>query len=269
MTQVVTSGGRREVMGGLAKGLDVLRTFSRSKPHMTLSEIAARAGLPAATARRCLNTFEELGYVTRNGRQFLLRPKVLEIGAVYLESMDIETLTRTHLEEMARETGDSAALSVLSGTEIVYVARASVRTMIRMEAHVGSHFPAYATSMGRVLLAGLSPEKLADYFTKARFEHLTDKTVTDRAELERLIEECRRVGYSAVEDELAVGVVALAVPVFDSAGSVVAALNTSSHSRQAHSATLIRDRLATLQRISNAISVELASVPVLSLSARG
>ena len=83
-------------MGGLAKGLDVLRTFSRTKPHMTLSEIAARAGLPAATARRCLNTFEELGYVTRNGRQFVLRPKVLEIGAVYLESMDIETLTRIY-----------------------------------------------------------------------------------------------------------------------------------------------------------------------------
>ena len=176
--------GRREVMGGLAKGLEVLRTFSRAKPHRTLSEIAARAGLPAATARRCLNTFEELGYVTRNGRQFLLRPKVLEIGAVYLDSMDIDALTRTHLEEMARETGDSAAMAVLSGTEIVYVARASVRTLVRMEAHVGSHFPAHATSMGRVLLAGMSPERLADYFAKAKLEKLTEKTVTDRAELE-------------------------------------------------------------------------------------
>lgn len=76
--QNVSPSGRREVMGGLAKGLEVLRTFSRAKPHMTLSEIAARAGLPAATARRCLNTLEELGYVARNGRQFLLRPQVLE-----------------------------------------------------------------------------------------------------------------------------------------------------------------------------------------------
>ena len=86
MPQNVSPSGRREVMGGLAKGLEVLRTFSRAKPHMTLSEIAARAGLPAATARRCLNTLEELGYVARNGRQFLLRPQVLEIGAVYLDS---------------------------------------------------------------------------------------------------------------------------------------------------------------------------------------
>ena len=97
-----TPAVRREVMGGLAKGLDVLRAFSRDKPHMTPSEVAARAGLPPATARRCLNTFQELGYVTRSGRNFLLRPKVLEIGAAYLESMDIEQLTHTHLEQMAR-----------------------------------------------------------------------------------------------------------------------------------------------------------------------
>lgn len=260
--------GRREVMGGLAKGLEVLRTFSRAKPHMTLSEIAARAGLPAATARRCLNTFEELGYVTRNGRQFLLRPKVLEIGAVYLDSMDIETLTRTHLEEMARETGDSAAMAVLSGTEIVYVARASVRTLVRMEAHVGSHFPAHATSMGRVLLAGLSPEKLADYFAKSKLEKLTEKTVTDRAELEKAIAAVRRDGYAVVEEELALGVVALAVPVHDANGRVVAALNSSSHSRHTSSAAMVAQRLPTLQRISKAISGELASVPVLSLSAQ-
>jgi IclR family transcriptional regulator, pca regulon regulatory protein len=265
--QQVSSSGRREVMGGLAKGLGVLRTFSRTRPHMTLSEIAARAGLPAATARRCLNTLEELGYVTRNGRQFLLRPRVLEIGAVYLESMDIDSLTRTHLEEMARETGDSASLSVLSGTNIVYVARASARTLTRMEAHVGSQFPAYATSMGRVLLAGLSTESLANYFAKAKLEALTAKTVTNRTELERLIAECRRTGYSLVEEELATGVVSLAVPVFDNAGRVVAALNVSTHSR-ANAAGLVAARLATLQRVSKAISAEMTNTPGLALSAQ-
>jgi IclR family pca regulon transcriptional regulator len=235
---------------------------------MTLSEIAARAGLPAATARRCLNTLEELGYVTRNGRQFLLRPRVLEIGAVYLESMDIESLTRTHLEEIAHETGDSAALAVLSGTNVVYVARASARTVTRLEAHVGSQFPAYATSLGRVLLAGLSPESLANYFATAKLESLTPKTVTSRADLERLIAECRRNGYSAVEEELALGVVSIAVPVFDAAGRVVAALNNSSHSRQTTAADLVAKRLTTLQRVSKAITAEMANIPGLALSAQ-
>src|SRR6266699_6776360 len=170
-------------MGGLAKGLAVIRAFSRDHAALSLSDIARGARIPAATARRCLLTLEELGYITRNGRDFLLRPKVLELGAAYLESMNIELLTKTHLEELARITGDSAALCVLDGTEIVYVARASIRTLLRLEAHVGSRFPAHATSTGRVLLAGLSAERLQRYFDTASLEPLTERTVTSATEL--------------------------------------------------------------------------------------
>src|SRR5580700_12336758 len=186
-------------MGGLAKGLAVIRAFTRDHAALNLSDIARSARIPAATARRCLLTLEELGYVTRSARQFLLRPKVLELGAAYLESMNIEQLTRTHLEELARKTNDSAALCVLDGTEIVYVARASIRTLVRLEAHVGSRFAAHATSTGRVLLAGLSAERLQRYFAAAKLDALTDRTVTDPAKLRQLIDDCRRTGYSAVE----------------------------------------------------------------------
>jgi IclR family pca regulon transcriptional regulator len=257
---------RREVMGGLAKGLEVIRAFTREQPTLTLSEVAAAAQLPAATARRCLHTLEELGYVTRSGRRFLLRPKVLELGVAYLESMNIEAVTRNYLEDLAMKTGDSAALSVLDGTEIVYVARASLRTLLRLEAHVGSRLPAYPTSMGRILLAGLSPERLDWYFANARFEKLTEQTVTDHKRLRQLIDECRRSGYAAVEDELAYGVVALAVPVIDNAGRVVAALNSSGHSKKLTKAQLVRDRLSLLRQVSAQISQELPHVPALALS---
>ena len=259
---------RREVMGGLAKGLQVLRAFGRESRGLTLSELAKVAQLPAATARRCLHTLEELGYVTRAGRAFLLRPKVLELGAAYLEAMDVETLTKTLLEDLARQTGDSAALSVLDGVDIVYIARASVRTLLRLEAHVGSRFPAYPTSMGRVLLAGLSPEGLHRYFVGATFRELTEHTVTERSKLTRRIEECRRAGYAAVADELAYGVVAVAVPVFDEAGNVVAALNSSSHSKKITESELVRERVELLQGISRQISSELRRMPGLSLSAQ-
>ena len=262
------STSRRESMGGLEKGLAVIRAFSREHPALTLSDIARAARIPPATARRCLLTLEELGYVTRNGRQFLLRPRVLELGAAYLESLNIEQLTKNHLEELAQSTSDSAALCVLDGTDIVYVARTSVRTLLRLEAHVGSRFPAHATSTGRVLLAGVSPERLQHYFETAKIEALTDRTVTDRAKLRSLIEECRRAGYSAVEDELAYGVIAVAVPVFDQRGRVVAALNSSSHSRRTTRAKLVRDRLTMLQQVSREISKDLAVVPWLSLSAQ-
>jgi IclR family transcriptional regulator, pca regulon regulatory protein len=255
-------------MGGLAKGLAVVRAFGRDHAALTLSDIARSAGIPAATARRCLLTLEELGYVTRNGRLFLLRPKVLELGAAYLESINIEQLTRTHLEELARATSDSAALCVLDGVEIAYVARTSVRTLLRLEAHVGSRFPAHATSTGRVLLAGLGPERLKRYFEVAKFEALTEHTVTHPQQLRTLIEETRRNGYSAVADELAYGVIALAVPVLDHRGQVVAALNSSSHSGRTTRTKLIRGRLAMLQRVSRQISADLAIVPGLSLSAQ-
>jgi IclR family transcriptional regulator, pca regulon regulatory protein len=258
---------RPEAMGGLAKGLSVIRAFTRERPTLSLSDVAAVTHMPAATARRCLLTLEELGYVTRSGRQFVLRPKVLELGAAYLESMNIELLTKTHLEELARSTGDSAALCVLDDTEIVYVARASIRTLVRLEAHVGSRFCAYATSTGRVLLAGLSAHHLQRYFDNVKPEALTDRTVTDPAKLRQIIEECRRTGYSAVEDELAYGVVALAVPVFNQSGRVVAAVNSSSHSRRISKTKLVRERFAMLQQVSRQISTELAGVPGLSLSA--
>lgn len=267
MAKSKTVERRREAMGGLAKGLGVIRAFTRDRAALTLSDIAGIAGMPAATARRCLLTLEELGYVTRSGRQFLLRPKVLELGAAYLESMNIELLTKTHLEELARNTGDSAALCVLDGTETVYVARASIRTLLRLEAHVGSRFPAHATSTGRALLAGLSAERLQRYFDTAVLEALTERTVTDPAKLRQLIEDCRRTGYSAVEDELAYGVVALAVPVFDQRGRVVAALNSSGHSRRVTKTKLVRERFTMLQEVSRRISKDLAAVPGLSLSA--
>jgi IclR family pca regulon transcriptional regulator len=255
-------------MGGLAKGIDVIRAFSREATALTLSQVAGRAKLPAATARRCLRTLEQLGFVMRIGRSFLLRPKVLELGAAYLDSMNVETLTKTHLEDLASRTGDSAALSVLDGTDIVYLARASARTLMRLEAHVGSRFPAYPTSMGRVLLAGLSRDGRKRYFQEATFTAFTRHTVTDRAKLARLIEECRRTGYAAVEDELAYGVVAVAVPVFDGAGRVVAALNNSSHSRKIARSRLVRERVPMLQEASRQISEELRRVPGLALSAQ-
>jgi IclR family pca regulon transcriptional regulator len=255
-------------MGGLAKGLAVIRAFGRDHAALSLSDIARGAGMPAATARRCLLTLEELGYVTRNGRTFLLRPKVLELGAAYLESINIEHLTRTHLEELARETCDSAALCVLDGTQIAYVARTSVRTLLRLEAHVGSRFPAHATSTGRVLLAGVGPDRLKLFFETATFTALTERTVTDPQQLRVLIDETRRSGYCAVEDELAYGVIALAVPVVDQHGRVVAALNSSSHSGRMTRTKLIRGRLAMLQRVSQQISLSLATVPGLSLSAQ-
>jgi IclR family pca regulon transcriptional regulator len=119
-----------------------------------------------------------------------------------------------------------------------------------------------------VLLAGVTAERLQRYFQTAKLEALTERTVTDPQKLRALIEDCRRSGFSVVEDELAYGVIALAVPVLDHQGRVVAALNSSSHSRRTTKTKLVRERLTMLQRVSRQISADLATVPWLSLSAQ-
>lgn len=269
MSNGTSSSGRREVMGGLAKGLEVLRAFSRTRPHMTLSEVAAQAGLPAATARRCLNTLEELGYVARRGRQFLLRPSVLEIGAAYLDSMGIRAVTRTKLEELALASRGSAAMAVLSGNGLVCVARASARTEpLRREAQIGTRLPMHATAMGKVLLAGLPAEQQAAYFEHNELQEFTPHTVIDRERLRQQINAAAAHGYATAERELADDVASIAVPVYDSSGRVVACINTSVHSREAGSAELVERFLPGLREAAAAISVEVARVPGLALGAQ-
>ena len=208
-----------------------------------------------------------MNYITRKGRTFFLRPKVLELGAAYLESMDIDHLTQTHLEELARLTGDSAALSVLDGNDIVYVARTSVRTLVRLEAHVGSRFPAHVTSMGRVLLAGISAERLEQYFSSQEFVPLTDRTVIDPKKIRRLIDECRRAGYSAVEDELAYGVVAVAVPVSRPSRVELLLRSTAPVIRNASPRPNWCASGCRFSQASQQITTEFSRVPGLALSA--
>ena len=252
---------RREEMAGLAKGLSVILAFNHDHPSLSLSEVAAITGLSPATARRCLLTLQALGYVGSTKRRFFLRPKVLDLGAAYLEALDIERLASQPLTELANATLDSASISVLDGENIVYVARASVRTLVRLEAHVGSRFPAFATSMGRVLLAALSDPQLHAFLDKAALTPMTDRTVVDRRRLFEIVAQAREDGYSAVEDELAYGVVSLAVPLRDQAGRTVAALNSASHSKRYSKKQLITERLPLLRDAAERISRELRRLP--------
>ncbi|TWB59621.1 IclR family transcriptional regulator domain-containing protein [Nitrospirillum viridazoti] len=253
--------GRREEMAGLAKGLSVLLAFNHDHPSLSLSEIATITGLAPATARRCLLTLQSLGYVGSVKRRFFLRPKVLDLGAAYLEALDIERLASVPLTELANATSDSASISVLDGEDIIYVARASVRTLVRLEAHVGSRFPAFATAMGRVLLAALPDPMLRAFLDKAAIAPITEKTVVDRDQLFDLITQVRKDGYCAVEDELAYGVVSLAVPLKDQGGRTIATLNSASHSKRYAKDQLVAERLDHLRGVAEQISRELRRLP--------
>lgn len=209
------------------RGLDVIRVFDAAHASMTLSEVAARAGQTRATARRFLHTLVGCGYMETDGRMFWLTPRVLDLGFAYLSALGAPEIATPHLRRLTQQVNESSSLSVLDGSDIVYVARVSTRRIMTVAISVGTRFPAYATSMGRVLLAGLDGDKLDRVLAAMTLEALTPQTVTDVDELVTVLGQIRSQGWCFVDQELEMGLCSVAAPVVDAAGRVVAAANVS------------------------------------------
>jgi IclR family transcriptional regulator, pca regulon regulatory protein len=237
----------------LERGLAVIRAFGEDAPEMTLSEMAGRAKLTRAAARRFLLTLTDLGYVRSDGRRFALSPRVLELGYAYLSSLSLPEIAEPHLERLVAEVRESSSVSVLDGDDIVYVARVPTSRIMRVAINVGTRFPAHATSMGRVQLAALSDGELDAYLARADLRALTSHTLTEpdalRAELARI----RAQGWALVDQELEEGLRSVAAPIRDRTGRVVAAVNVSAHASRASRDTvrkvLLPPLLATAQHI--------------------
>jgi IclR family pca regulon transcriptional regulator len=257
-----------EYLSTLERGLSVLRAFNQSRPEMQLSEVAVATGLNPAVARRCLNTLVQLGYVAQHGRKFLLRPEVLVFGSAFLASMNIEEVASPYLQAVRDETGDSSSMAVLSGHDILYIAHVSTNRRIRLGASVGTRFPAYATSLGKVLLAWQDDEALEAYLAEAELVRLTEHTITSKAALRKRLREARAQGYDSAQDELDYGIVSLAVPVFDNERRIAAAINCSTSTTRISREELVQTRLPLLRVAAQQIEDALRRWPFLSHSLR-
>jgi IclR family pca regulon transcriptional regulator len=211
----------------LARGLSVIRAFSGQQEKMTLAEVARAVGLSRATTRRFLLTLQALGFVQFSGREFWLAPKVLTLAHAYLSSSLLPRIAPPFLERISEALGESCSVSILSGNEVVYVARSRSRRMSAMARHVGSHQPAYCTSMGRVLLASLSPAELDAYFQAVTLRPYTRHTVTSETDLRAILETVRAQHYAASDQQLEPDLRAIAVPLVDASGRTVAALHAT------------------------------------------
>jgi IclR family transcriptional regulator, pca regulon regulatory protein len=224
----------------LERGLAVIRAFDRSRPELTLSEVAVATGVTRAAARRFLLTLAELGYVRNDGRFFSLSPRVLELGYAYLSSLTLPEVAGPHLEALVAEVGESSSVSVLDGADIVYVARVPVSRIMTVAISVGTRFPAYATSMGRVLLAGLPEDELDAYLTKVQLEPRTPHTVGSVTALRAEVARVRAQGWALVDQELEEGLRAVAAPIRDHSGRTIAAVNVSAHAGRTPVASMRR-----------------------------
>jgi IclR family pca regulon transcriptional regulator len=226
----------------LERGLAVIRAFDARHPELTLSEVARICDLTRAAARRFLLTLTDLGYVRTDGRLFSLTPRVLELGYAFLSSVSLPEVAEPHLERLVAEVHESSSMSLLDGGDIVYVARVPTGRIMTVAINLGTRFPAYPTSMGRVLLAGLNDEAVDAYLARATLTRLTGRTVTTAAGLRAELDRVRAQGYAIVDQELEMGLRSIAAPVRDRTGKVVAAVNVSVHATRS-SVEAMRKRL--------------------------
>jgi len=237
----------------LARGLSVLRAFNHGLPSATLSEVAQRAGLSRAVARRSLLTLQHLGYVGQRGRQFYLTPRVLELGFGYLSSLDLTEVAQQAMEQLSAAVDESCSMAVLDGHDIVYVVRVPVRRVMSVNLGVGARLPAFATSMGRALLADLPVAAFEQWLLGVQWQPFTSLTRHTPAALREAMVETRERGYALNMQELEPGLCSVAVPLRDGNGRAVAALNVGMAWREGIEERIQQQILPALRRTRDAI----------------
>jgi IclR family pca regulon transcriptional regulator len=250
-----------EYLQSLARGISVLSVLGEGGTDgLTLSEAAAATGLPRATARRSLLTAVRQGYVATDGHRFRILPRVLELGYARLSQLTLGELAQPHLVTLVSLVHESTSMAVLDGDDVRYVARAAAGRIMSVDIMIGTRFPAYATSMGRVLLADRPPAERESLIGDRQLRALTKYTVTDRTQLLAILDDVARDGYALVDQELEEGLRSIAVPVRDTAGVAVAAVNVSMHAARTSPAQGRSEVLPLLKAAAAAISADLALV---------
>jgi IclR family transcriptional regulator, pca regulon regulatory protein len=257
-SKLLADGPERDYVQSLSRGLTVLQAFNAERPAMTLADMSRATGLTRATARRLLLTLVSLGYVGTDGRTFELTPRVLDLGFAYVSSLQLPDIAQPFMEALSNRVHESVSASVLDGSEIVYVARVNTQRIMRISLAIGSRLPAAWTSMGRVLLAGLSDGQLDDFLDNLVITELTSQSITDVEALRSELLMVRSEGYALVDQELEEGIRSVAAPLRDRRGRALAAINVGTHAARVTlkelRGVILPDLLATARSIESQLA---------------
>lgn len=244
----------------LDRGLAAIRAFSDERAALSVSEVARRAAVSRAAARRILFTLERLGYAsTVDGGRFQLEPAVLTLGYAYLSSQGISQLAKSYMETAANAVQGSCTLAVLEGTDVLFIARVRPPRNLGTTYTIGSRIPAHLTSMGRCLLADRSDEEIDEYLKNANLNPFTRFTVTDPSAIRESILEIRESGYSVVNQELTIGVLGMGVSIHSGSSRRRIACNVAVADPGVTPSKLVRNHLSMLRRTAEEIGKVLAT----------
>lgn len=245
---------RAEGMAGLAKGLAILELFGARNRRVTVATAAHSTGITRAAARRCLLTLVSLNYLIHDGKFFTPAPRLLRLGSAYLSGDTLAAAATPILDRLRNEFGESVSLAVCEGDEIQFIARSTSERVVSAAIRIGVRWPMYYTAAGRVLLAARSDADIDAYLALQSFEKRTGKTVVNRDDLRSLILQTRRLGYGVSDEEIEIGLRAVAVPVFSAAGDVVAAMAASASSARMTIETMTQDIVPALRRAADTLT---------------
>jgi IclR family pca regulon transcriptional regulator len=246
-----------DFVSGFARGLKVIEAFGEMTPRLAIADVAKATGLDRATARRCLLTLADLGYADYDGKFFTLTPKILRLGHAYLAATPLPTLIQPHLDQLSEKSGQSASASVLDGTEIVYIARASQRRVMSINLTPGSRLPAYCASMGRVLLAALPEGEALAVLSQTDLKPNTPNTKIDKGVLMAEFRRVREDGYAVIDQELEIGLCSIAVPIKNDRGQIVAAINIGAPAVLVPASEMVERYLPLLRETQGALRLVL------------
>lgn len=213
----------RDFVSSLVHGLSVLSAFAGTRSRMTLTEVAEATNMTRAGARRYLLTLTHLGYLAKEGREFRLTPKVLELGYSYLAGTPLWGLAQPFLDELTEKIVQSSALAVLDGVESVYIAQSTAERILSVRVPVGRRLPALYTSTGRVMLAHMREDEIERFIFSTPLTPFNERSIRDPKLLMEELRKIREQGYCLLDQEVEIGIRTMAVPIFNPEGKVEAA----------------------------------------------
>ncbi len=243
----------RDHVASFSRGLQVMEILAAHPSGLTLTEMAEKAGLTRAGARRFLLTLVASGYAVQDGRKFLLSSRLISVARTWMSGSSLWAFAEPFMRSVSLTLNESCSAAILAEQDVVYVARVAGRRILSVALHVGTRLPAYCTAMGRVLLSDLKPAELERFLAKATIRANTAKTITDRARLAAKIAEVRDAGFAVVDEELEIGLRSIAVPIRDRTGKIVAAINVSTQSARFSPDAMEREILPHLKQAAASI----------------
>jgi IclR family pca regulon transcriptional regulator len=240
----------KEGMAGLAKGLAIIEAFNASTKRMTVSDAAHLTELSRPAARRCLLTLVDLGYLGHDGKFFTPLPRMLRLGSAYLSTSSLTQIAQPLLSSARDELQESISLAVLDEGHSVFIARAEAVRIVSTGVKLGGRLPAYCSATGRVLLSGFAEDEIHRHLDSVPMKQLTARTLANADAVMQAVKRAAEDGYAISNEELEIGMSAMAVPVRNRSGEIEAALSVSVFSGRVSVTTLEETFLPVLLELA-------------------